>query len=172
MTDASRWIEALHLRKHPEGGWFREVYRADETVAQRSLPSRYTGDRSFSTAIYFLLEGPDVSAFHRIRQDEVWHFYDGTGLTLHIIDSAGHYSTVPLGRDVDAGEQLVVVVSAGWLFGATVDADGYALAGCTVAPGFEFEDFEMPTRDALLGEYPRYRDIIERLTARMPSRTR
>lgn len=162
-----RWIEALHLRRHPEGGWFREIYRSGETMARADLPNRFRGDRCFSTAIYFLLHDTDVSAFHRIRQDEAWHFYDGTALTLHIIDGAGQYSTVRLGRQIDAGEQLVTVVTAGQLFGATVDREGYALAGCTVAPGFEFEDLDMPSRDALLEEYPQHRNIIERLSSRV-----
>lgn len=169
MTTAKRWIDALHLRRHPEGGWYREVYRAEETVSRQSLPGRFTGDRCFSTAIYYLLQASDISAFHRLRQDEVWHFFDGTGISLHIIDAAGHYSTVKLGRRLDAGEHPMAVMTAGWLFGATVDGKGYALAGCTVAPGFEFEDFDMPTRTALLERYPRHREIIERLTAPEPT---
>lgn len=164
MTDARHWIEALRLQRHPEGGWYREVYRAKETVTRDSLPSRFTGDRCFATAIYFLLDGTEMSALHRIRQDEVWHFYDGTGLTLHVIDQAGDYSTTALGRNIDEGERLVTVIKAGALFGATVDTEGYALAGCTVAPGFEFEDFEMPSRAVLLDEYPQHRSTIERLT--------
>ena len=169
MTPATRWIDTLRLRRHPEGGWYREVYRADETLAKAALPSRFTGDRSFSTAIYYLLQGPDISAFHHLRQDEVWHFLDGSGLTLHIIDAAGNYSTVTLGRRPDAGEQPMAVITAGWLFGATVEGSGYALLGCTVAPGFEFEDFEMPSRASLLERYPRHRSIIERLTPPDPT---
>ena len=168
MSAARRWIDALELRRHPEGGWYREVYRADETVAQPALPHRFTGDRCFSTAIYYLLQDTDVSVLHRLRQDEIWHFFDGSGLTLHIIDAAGHYSTVSLGRHPEAGEQLMAVVSAGCLFGATVDDAGFALAGCTVAPGFEFEDFEMPSRRTLLERYPRHQAIIERLTSPDP----
>ena len=80
MTDAERWIRDLQLQRHPEGGWFREVYRASEMIPRRSLPARFRADRSHSTAIYFLLEGSDFSALHRLKQDEVWHFYDGDPL--------------------------------------------------------------------------------------------
>ena len=100
MNDAERWIQALQLRRHPEGGWFREVYRAQETIAHHSLPTRFTGDRPFSTAIYFLLNETDFSAFHRLKQDELWHSYDGTSLVIHMIDPTGNYSAVKLGRNI------------------------------------------------------------------------
>ncbi len=169
MDKAEQWIQTLELRQHPEGGWFREVYRAGETIPPAGLPGRFTGSRSFSTAIYFLLKGSDFSALHRVQQDELWHFYDGASLTIHRIDPAGCYSTVPVGRNHEAGESLVAVVEAGWLFGATVNAEEgtsrpYSLVGCTVAPGFEFADFEMPSRDQLLEQHPQHRRIIEQLT--------
>ena len=85
MNDANQWIEALQMQQHPEGGWFSEVYRAHESIAHECLPARFSGERSFSTAIYFLLQDDDFSAFHRIAQDELWHFYDGTSLTLHVL---------------------------------------------------------------------------------------
>ncbi len=165
MNDAEQWIQAQQLRRHPEGGWYREVYRAQESIPHQSLPSRFTGDRPFSTAIYYLLTDTDFSAFHRINQDEVWHFYDGTSLTIHMIDPAGIYSAVKVGRNIQAGEDLVAVVRGGWLFGAAVNIPlSYALVGCTVAPGFDFADFEMPSRQKLLEDYPQHQQIIEKLT--------
>jgi hypothetical protein len=165
VNDADQWIQVLQLQRHPEGGWFREVYRAQEAIPHQCLPGRFTGDRSFSTAIYFLLKETDFSALHRINQDELWHFYDGTSLTIHMIDPAGNESSVKLGRNLQAGEALLAVVKAGWLFGATVDdSRSFALVGCTVAPGFDFADFEMPQRDRLLKEYPQQRQLIEKLT--------
>jgi predicted cupin superfamily sugar epimerase len=165
MNDASEWIQALQLERHLAGGWIREVYRAQETIPRQSLPSRFSGDRSFSTAIYFLLRGTDFEALHRLKQDEIWHAYDGAALTIHMIDPAGSYSTVTLGRNVQAGEAPLAVIKAGWLFGATVnDPRSYALVGCTVAPGFDFADFEMPSRTELLEQYPQHRQIIEQLT--------
>ena len=166
MHAADHWIQSLQLQPHPEGGWYREIYRSAETIPREGLPTRFTGDRSFATAIYFLLKETDFSALHRIRQDELWHHYDGESLTIHMIDPAGNYSTVKLGRDVEAGESLVAVATAGWLFGATlVDTSSYALVGCTVAPGFDFDDFEMPSRAVLLQQYPQHREIICRLTS-------
>jgi len=162
---ADRWIDALELRRHHEGGWFREVYRSAETIPHGSLPNRFTGDRQFSTAIYFLLECRDFSALHRIKQDEIWHFYDGAPLTIHMIDTAGEYSSLTLGRKAEADQRLVAVVAAGTLFGATVDErEGFALVGCTVAPGFDFDDFEMPDRAQLLDCYPQHRRLIMSLT--------
>ncbi len=160
-----QWIEALELQPHPEGGWFREVYRASETISQAALPSRFDGDRSFSTAIYYLLGPGDFSALHRIRQDEVWHFYDGSPLVVEVIHPDGCAESLRLGRDVSAGERPLAVVPAGSWFGAQVaEPAGFALAGCTVAPGFDFADFEMPPRATLLNLYPQHAELIERLT--------
>jgi predicted cupin superfamily sugar epimerase len=165
MSGAQLWIDGLQLRRHPEGGWFRETYRSEEVVTAAALPPRFGSDRALATAIYFLLDGDDFSALHRLKADEVWHFYDGAGATLHIIDREGTYSTIKLGRDLRAGELPQAVVRAGCLFGATVsDTRSYALVGCTLAPGFDFADFEMPGRDELCQLYPRHRPIIERLT--------
>jgi predicted cupin superfamily sugar epimerase len=165
MTDARHWIEALQLGPHPEGGYFRQVYRSAELIAREHLPGRFNGDRAFSTSIYFLLAGDDFSALHRIRQDEVWHFYDGSSLTIHAIDPEGRYVARQLGRGVQHGESLQVVIPAGHLFGATVnDSQSYALVGCTVAPGFDFDDFELPSRDVLVQQYPQHQQLIERLT--------
>jgi hypothetical protein len=165
MSGAQLWIDGLQLRRHPEGGWFRETYRSEEVLAGAALPPRFGGDRAFSTAIYFLLDGEDFSALHRIKQDEAWHFYDGSPVTLHVIDPEGTYSTIKVGRDLRAGEVPQAVVKAGCLFGATVnDIRSYALVGCTVAPGFDFADFEMPSREELCRLYPRHRQLVERLT--------
>jgi len=165
MTSAHQWIELLQLRRHPEGGYFRETYRSDETIARDHLPARFGGERSFSTAIYFLLESDDFSALHTLKQDEVWHFYDGSPLTVHVIEPDGSHMAIRLGRDIAAGEVPQAVVRAGRLFGAIVDEPAsFALVGCTVAPGFDFADFEMPDRASLLSRYPQHRPIIERLT--------
>jgi predicted cupin superfamily sugar epimerase len=165
MNNAEQWIESLLLKPHPEGGWYSEYYQSEETISRECLPRRFTGNRKFSTAIYFLLKAGDVSVFHRIRQDELWHFYDGGSLTVHIIDSSGSYSTLKLGTDLQAGERPLGVVRSGCLFGASLnDPEAYALVGCTVAPGFTFEDFEMPERKQLLELYPQHRSIIQELT--------
>lgn len=165
MRDAKEWIRRLELIEHPEGGWYREIYRAEESIPTSGLPRRFGGKRNFSTAIYFLLKRRDFSALHRIQQDEIWHFYDGTSVTIHTIDPSGNAAAVTLGRDVDHGENLVAVIPAGWLFGATItDPTSYGLVGCTVAPGFDFADFDMPSRDQLLEQYSQHHDLILGLT--------
>lgn len=165
MTDAKQWIEALRLNPHPEGGYFRQTYRCPESIDKKHLPERFDGKRRISTAIYFLLQGSDFSAFHRLRQDELWHFYQGCFLTIHVIDEAGEYFRIGLGVDLRIGELPQAVVKSGWLFGATVDVPGsFALVGCTTAPGFEYADFEMPCRERLIDIYPQHRAIIQRLT--------
>jgi predicted cupin superfamily sugar epimerase len=165
MPTAQEWIKNLNLRPHPEGGYFRETYRSHETIAHSHLPGRFAGDRTFSTAIYFLLQGDDFSALHRLKSDEVWHFYDGTSLTITVIAPDGELSVIHLGTDVHAGHVPQAVVRAGCLFGSHVsEPNSYALVGCTVAPGFDFADFELPSREQLMAEYPQHRGVIERLT--------
>jgi ribosomal protein L11 methyltransferase len=163
--EARHWIEHLGLVRHPEGGYYRETYRAAEQIPQRALPARFTGDRPFSTAIYFLLAGSDYSAFHRVRADEGWHFHAGGSLTLHVIAPDGRLSELHLGPNVEEGEAFQAVVRAGCWFAATLaPGSTYALVGCTVAPGFDFEDFELAGRDELAHAHPQHRAIIERLT--------
>src|SRR5262249_56276365 len=121
-----------------------ETYRSPVTVAREHLPARFSGDRSVTTAIYFLLQGDDFSALHRLKSDEMWHFYDGSRLVVSVIDPGGVLSEIHLGRDVGAGEVPQAVVPAGCVFGSRLyDRRSYALVGCTVAPGFDFADFEM-----------------------------
>ena len=116
-----------------------------------------------STAIYFLLKGDECSRLHRLKSDELWHFYCGSSLTLHIIDQNGTYSHLQLGHDHGAVFQAVVQAEC-W-FGATVDhSDSYALVGCTVAPGFDLHDFELGNRNELIEHYPEHKAIIEKLT--------
>jgi predicted cupin superfamily sugar epimerase len=108
-----------------------------------------------------LLEGKDFSAFHRIAADEVWHFYAGNGLVVYVIDAEGNASELHLGSE--AGFQAVVKAGC-WFASRLKEPTGFALVGCTVAPGFEFEDFEMARRDELIRVYPAHRKLIEELT--------
>ena len=165
MGEAREWIDRLRLAPHPEGGWFRETYRADEEIAAAALPARFGGVRAFSTAIYFLLDAPAVSALHRIRSDEVWHFYRGDALTVFTIAADGVLGTSRLGADPGHGETFQLVVRGGTWFGAALDRDdAFALVGCTVAPGFDFADFELAERAELIARFPQHRAMIERLT--------
>jgi len=161
--DVARIIDRLKLAPHPEGGYFRETYRASETIEGTALPRRFGGERSISTAIYFLLEAGQCSHLHRIQSDEVWHFYAGDPLIVVEIDAAGGLRTTRLGNEPDAVYQHVV--PAGVWFGAIPAVNGrFTLVGCTVAPGFDFADFELADRTTLLAEYPVHRDWILRLT--------
>jgi predicted cupin superfamily sugar epimerase len=165
MKDAAFWIEKLDLQPHPEGGHFIETYRSDEVIPKEALPTRFEGDRVFSTSIYFLLDKKDFSAFHIMEQDEIWHFYDGSSLTIHIIDQSGNYSRAKLGRDIQNSESLQIVVKAHSYFAAAVNnLDSYSLVGCTVAPGFEYADWKMPTREKLVDDFPEHKEIIEKFT--------
>jgi predicted cupin superfamily sugar epimerase len=164
MKTAADWIEVLQLQAHPEGGYFRENYRAAESVAKSNLPSRFSGERSFSTAIYFLLRSSDRSVFHRIKSDELWHFYDGGPLSIYLLRDTKLEVRV-LGKDVEQGELPQLIIPANCWFGARVNkSNSFCLCGCTVSPGFDFADFEMANRASLLKEYPQHQQIIEELT--------
>jgi predicted cupin superfamily sugar epimerase len=163
-TTAKTLIEQLALARHPEGGWFKETYRASEKVAAQALPARFGGERSVSTAIYFLLEAGDISALHRIQSDEVWHFYAGSTLRVHGIFPDGAYQEWKLGANTAAGEQFQAVVPASCWFGAELAEGGFALVGCTVAPGFDFADFELAEAKQLGDRYPQHAALINRLT--------
>lgn len=162
---AQQLIEHLQLCRHPEGGWFRESYRSTETVPAEGLPDRFAGRRTFSTAIYFLLQRGDFSALHRIKSDEIWHFYAGDPLLVQVITPEGVHREIRLGADLSAGESFQASVPAGCWFGAELAGEGeFALVGCTVAPGFDFDDFEMGERRELSRMLPAQRELIERLT--------
>jgi len=166
-------IKWLGLTRHPEGGWYRETYRSTECVDGSALPGRFGGPRSFCTSIYFLLEQRDFSTLHRIKSDEIWHFYAGAPLTVHALTLHGEHLELKLGPDPAVGESYQVVVAAGCWFGAEVSGPGeYSLVGCTVAPGFDFADFQMGNRSDLQQEYPRHNEIINRLTRLLPATPR
>jgi predicted cupin superfamily sugar epimerase len=159
------WIQKLNLQKHPEGGYYRETYRSNEMISKECLANRYDGDRSVYTSIYFLLTGKDISAFHRIKSDEIWHFYFGSSITLYRIDPDGMLFKTKIGDDLENGELFQTYIKAGHWFAARVnDPTSFSLVGCTVAPGFDFADFELGNRKDLIKAYPRHREIIEQLT--------
>jgi len=153
------------MQPHPEGGYFAETYRSAEVIPQAALPDRFGGDRHFSTAIYFLMESHHFSALHRIQADEVWHFYAGGPLEVYVITPEGELNVIRLGNDPDAAQVFQAVVPAGCWFGSKPLAGvAYSLVGCTVAPGFDFMDFELGERSALLAQFPQHRAVIEMLT--------
>lgn len=165
MKSAEFWIGLLGLAPHPEGGWFREIYRSAVRVPESALPPSFWGDRAFSTSIFFLLKGGEFSAIHRLKTDEIWHFYEGSPLTLHLISPDGANSRFHLGPDAAAGQVFQAIIPAGTWFGARAEDDAnHSLVGCTMSPGFESEDLELAQREDLLDLFPAHRGIIIRLT--------
>ena len=163
MKISKYWVDKLCLLPHPEGGYFKEVYRSAEKVYLKSLPNRFKGDRSFSTSIYFLLEKGQFSAFHRIKSDEIWHFYDGDPLTVYVIDSNGELILYKLGLNPETKTLPQLTIPANCWFASESNGE-FTLTGCTLSPGFDFEDFEMGDRDTLLSKYPNLKEIILRYT--------
>ena len=159
---AEDWIAHLCLEPHPEGGYFRRTYTADWILP--NLPDR-AGSRPVATAIHYLLKSSQRSRLHRLKSDELWYFHAGSPLTVHIIEPAGSYVCWRLGPDPVADQQLQLAIRAGCWFGATVvDSAGFSLMSCSVAPGFDFADFELVDRATLTRQYPQYAPLIERLT--------
>lgn len=149
-------IKELGLQKHPEGGCYKETYRSDDKLSN---------DRSISTAIYFLLEKGNFSAFHKIQSDELWHFYSGDSLEVIEIKNNGTVVKTLIGNNIHTGEQFQYCVKANTWFASRVRSGGtYSLVGCTVAPGFDFRDFELAKRNELVKQFPQHKKIIDELT--------
>lgn len=155
---ADYWKKKLGLQAHPEGGFYKEVYRSEEEIPARALPPRFKGNRSFSTAIYYLLGEGDFSAFHRILSDETWHFYAGEPLQLLMINPDGELKEITLGIDEDQQTPQFTVKAGDWF--AAKSTGAYTLCGCTMAPGFDFSDFEMGEALKLKDEFPQHGEII------------
>ncbi|WKN33403.1 cupin domain-containing protein [Porifericola rhodea] len=155
--NAQYWIDHLDMQPHPEGGYYTETYRSAAKVENL--------DRPYSTAIYFLLLEDKFSAFHRIRSDEMWHFYAGNPIEVLVLEENGALNVSWLGNNPERGEQFQLVVPAGlWFASRMARPTSYGLVGCTVAPGFDFRDFEMAKRSDLIKQYPQHSQIIEELT--------
>ncbi len=155
---AAYWINHLHLEPHPEGGFYKEVFRSEtEVIRPPSLLPKQA-----CTSIYYLLEGADFSGFHRIASDEIWYFHKGAPLHIHVIDENGEHVINEL-TDGPTGN-LSIVVRAGLWFAAEIPSKtGFTLVSCAVAPGFEFDEFEMGGKGRLTGLYPQHASIFDKL---------
>ncbi len=144
MNDAAAAvIKRQDLARHPEGGWFRETHRSPVVIEASALPPGYPGPRAALTSILYMLACGEQSRSHRVRSEELWIHQGGDELALTLRAPAGEPKTVILGRGENAAPQ--VVVPPGWWQAARPlsGSHGYALVGCVVAPGFDFEDFEL-----------------------------
>jgi predicted cupin superfamily sugar epimerase len=164
MVTTQQLISEYKLAPHPEGGYYKECYRSENIIPKRILPKGFKGDRVFSTTVYFLLEQGNFSAFHRIKSDECWHFYYGEPLNVYVIDKDGELITFTLGNDITKGQYFSFAVPANcWFASRPAKESSFSFVGCTVAPGFDFEDFELAFADSLCKEYPQHEIIIKEL---------
>lgn len=160
-TSSDNLISLLSLMPHPEGGHFKETYRSEHRVNR----GEDAVGRSASTAIYYLLRGNERSTWHRIRSDEMWHFYDGAPLRVYILEPGGGLSVLRLANPLrHEGTNFQALVPAGrWFAAECEESEGYSLVGCTVAPGFEFDEFEIGDESLLRNDWPEHSELITRL---------
>jgi len=168
MISAEEIIQLLGMKPYRvEGGYFAETYRSEEVIPKKALPDRYGYKRSFGTAIFYLLTPDTFSALHRLESDEIFHFYLGDPVTMLQLRPDGSTLVLTLGQDIRTGQQLQVVVPhSAWQGSFLNEGGAFALLGCTVAPGFDYDDYESGSRGDLIKEYPEQHELITRLTAR------
>lgn len=164
MLTVQNLVQQFNMLPHPEGGYYKETYRSNEIINQEALPERFQGSRYFSTAIYFLLEKGNFSAFHKIKSDECWHFYAGQSLLVYVLQPNGNLDIIRVGNNLEVGETFQYVVPANcWFASEPAPESDFSFVGCTVAPGFDFEDFELAKAAELVQLFPQHQPIIARL---------
>ena len=166
MQDAQYWISKLNLLNHPEGGFYKEIYRSSEYIEGIHLKDKRKGNRNLATSIYFLLRSGEKSLLHRLKSDETWYYHFGSPMHLFCIEPRGDLKEIIIGTDIEKREYLQVTISEGTIFGGLVYGSGtYCLASCMVSPGFSFEDFQLMSREYMLEKYSKHKDIIIKLTS-------
>ncbi len=161
LQNAEMLISHFNLKPHPEGGYYTETYRSEEILDVAWLPDRYTGSRALSTNIYFLLESGQVSKWHRLKTDETWHFYFGCPLELVYIDETGEFKKALLGNNIPNSEAPQITVPRNcWMAAKPVENYSFSFVGCTLSPGFSFDDFDLGNTDDLISKYPNLWNII------------
>jgi len=170
MPSAEEIIRQLNLKPLPgEGGFYRETYRSAEKISREALPGRYKTEKSFGTAIYYLLTPQTCSALHRLPADEIFHFYLGDPVLMLKLNPDGRAEKIILGQEIDKGQFVQTIVPANTWQGCLLREGGrFALLGTTVAPGFDFSDYEAGQRKILLEKYPEYKELIKKLTPGKP----
>ncbi len=165
LNNADFWINKLELKPHPEGGFYKEVYRSPEQIKKEGLPERYKEDRSIFTTIYFLLKSNEVSKFHKLKSDEVWYYHAGSAIKILLLDEKGNISEQKLGLNLIKGEVPQIFIPHQTYFAAKIlENDSYSLVSCSVSPGFDFDDFDMPEQNELINQFPEHEEIIKKLT--------
>ena len=166
--DANYIIERLGLMSLPEeGGYYRETYRSAEKISHGALPARHTAGRDFSSAIYYLITADSFSALHRLKTDEIFHFYLGDPVLMLKLHPGGRGETITFGNNLAEGHHPQCIVTGGtWQGMRLLDGGRFALMGTTMAPAFDFRDFEKGTRSVLIKMYPGYAQLIESLTVK------
>jgi uncharacterized protein len=154
-------IKKLKLKKHPEGGYYSETYRSQISIKKNHLPKKFGSDRNLKTSIYFLLHGNNFSSFHRLKADEVWHFYSGVPLNIYVIQKNGKLKKIVLGKN---HLYQAVIEAEQWFAAEVTEPKSYSLVGCTVSPGFDYRDLELGKKENLIEIYPHLKKLIERLT--------
>ena len=161
--DASYWIEHLKMEKHPEGGYFASAFSSDESWSKECLPSRYKGSRVLYSSIYYLLECSEVCCLHKLATDELWSYYAGGSLRLHLFEANNKYSFKDMGSNIDEGQTLHFKVNRGVDFGGEVINGDYVLAGCVLSPGFSFDDHSWSDASTLIKAFSEHKSLISRL---------
>lgn len=164
LITAKNLVEEYSLLPHPEGGYYKENYRSSEKISVNALPDRFSEAKSFSTAIYFLLEKGSFSAFHRIKSDECWHFYAGSALLIYVLSPDGGLEMIRLGNNLLKGERFQAIVPANcWFASEPAEGSAFSFVGCTVAPGFDFIDFDLGDKVVLSEQFPQHLQLLNRL---------
>lgn len=166
MIEPDEIIKKLGLQPHlNEGGFFVESFRSDEILNPGELPGRYSSERAFSTCIYYMLTRETFSALHRLQTDEIFHFYLGDPVSMLLLYPDGGSEILTLGHDLLAGHKLQAVVPKNvWQASFLNEGGRFALMGTTMAPGFDFDDYEHADKKELIEKYPNRKSLIERLT--------
>ncbi|MFY2507227.1 cupin domain-containing protein [Vibrio pectenicida] len=163
LTQVDRLVKKLDLKPHPEGGYFSEYYRSKEVL--KCPPDRFSGEHVFKTSIYYLLQQGNVSMFHRLKQDELWHHYTGSSVVIHILDPEYGYQQRILGciLEENQADYQILVPQNVWFAAEVKDKSHFSLVGCTTAPGFDFSDWELANVEHLAREFPEQEELISRI---------
>ena len=168
MKDYRNVIERLNLLPHPEGGYYRRNWQSQlQAEAKDATGKSVHPIRSIGSSILYLLPSNEVCAWHRVACDEMWHYYNGSGLKMYLLNSFTGLSEHSLGMDIEKGQlpQLIIPRNT-WFCGEVLDNEAYSFCGCTLWPSFSYADFELAEQHKLLDEFPAHKELINRIFAK------